>query len=126
MAVLEEFVASFGGVLLLVSHDRYFLDTLVDKLFILPSDGSGQIKVTAVITIIPLREREREREARRETYATGSGNTPPTGDPHRGEDPAEEPPPEGRATQGTHTEHTLTDAFEGSGEPEVPLHPMLG
>jgi len=32
----------------------------------------------------------------------------PTGDPHSGEDPAEDPPPEGRATQGTHTEHTQT------------------
>jgi len=30
-----------------------------------------------------------------------------TGDPHRGEGPTEDPPPEGRATQGTHTEkHT--------------------
>ena len=37
------------------------------------------------------------------------GGAPPTGeDPHRGEDPAEDPPPEGRATQGTHTEHTQT------------------
>ena len=32
-----------------------------------------------------------------------------TGDPHRGEGPTEDPPPEGRATQGTHTEHTQTD-----------------
>jgi len=30
------------------------------------------------------------------------------GDPHRGEDPAEDPPMEGRFTQGTHTEHTQT------------------
>jgi len=29
-----------------------------------------------------------------------------TGDPHRGQGPTEDPPPEGRATQGTHTEHT--------------------
>jgi len=34
--------------------------------------------------------------------------TPPTGDPHRGEDPTEDPPPEGRATQGNHTEHKQT------------------
>ena len=56
-----------------------------------------------------LREREREREARRGTDAAGNrnkGRTSPTGDPHRGEDPAEDPPPEGRATQETHTEHT--------------------
>jgi len=31
-----------------------------------------------------------------------------TGDPHRAEGPTEDPPPEGRATQGTHTEHTQT------------------
>jgi len=29
-----------------------------------------------------------------------------TGGPHRGEGPTEDPPPEGRATQGTHIEHT--------------------
>jgi len=29
-----------------------------------------------------------------------------TGDPHRGEGPTEDPPPEGRATQGIRTEHT--------------------
>jgi len=39
---------------------------------------------------------------------TRQGRIPSTGDPHRGEDPAEDPPPEGRATQGTHTEHTKT------------------
>ena len=67
-----------------------------------------------------LRERERKREARRGTDATGNGNTagedrrvPPTGDPHRGEGPAEGPPPEGRATQGTHTEHKR----QASGDP---------
>jgi len=31
-----------------------------------------------------------------------------TGDPHRGEGPTEDPPPEGRVTQGTNTEHTQT------------------
>jgi len=39
---------------------------------------------------------------------TRQKRTLPTGDPHRGEDPIEDPPPEGRATQGTHTEHTQT------------------
>jgi len=31
-----------------------------------------------------------------------------TGDPHRGEGPTEDPPPEGRATQGTQTGHIQT------------------
>ena len=52
-------------------------------------------------------ERQDEEQMPRET-GTRQGRTPPTGDPHRREDPAENPPPEGRATQGTHTEHTQT------------------
>ena len=50
-------------------------------------------------------KRQDEEQMPRET-GTRQGRTLPTGDPHRWEDPAEYPPPEGRATQGTHTEHT--------------------
>jgi len=39
---LEEFLENFGGCLIVVSHDRYFLDKLVDHLFIF--EGEGQIK----------------------------------------------------------------------------------
>lgn len=37
--VLEEFLEKFTGCLLLVSHDRYFMDHLVDQLFIFEGDG---------------------------------------------------------------------------------------
>lgn len=40
--ILEEFLENFQGVLLMVSHDRYFMDKLVDHLFIF--DGHGNIK----------------------------------------------------------------------------------
>ncbi|MBN8701852.1 MAG: ABC-F family ATP-binding cassette domain-containing protein [Bacteroidetes bacterium] len=36
---LEEFLMSFGGCLLVVSHDRYFMDKLVDHLFVFEGDG---------------------------------------------------------------------------------------
>lgn len=36
---LEDFLLQFGGCLLIVSHDRYFMDTLVDHLFIFKGDG---------------------------------------------------------------------------------------
>jgi len=39
---LEDFLLSFAGCLLLVSHDRYFLDKLVDHIFIF--EGNGKIK----------------------------------------------------------------------------------
>ncbi|MEZ4721724.1 MAG: ABC-F family ATP-binding cassette domain-containing protein [Flavobacteriales bacterium] len=36
---LEEFLENFQGCLMVVSHDRYFLDKLVDHLFIFEGDG---------------------------------------------------------------------------------------
>ena len=39
---LEEFLDSYKGCLILVSHDRYFLDKLVDHLFVF--EGGGKIK----------------------------------------------------------------------------------
>jgi len=40
--VLEEFLLEFEGCLLVVSHDRYFMDKIVDHLFIF--EGDGKIK----------------------------------------------------------------------------------
>jgi ATP-binding cassette subfamily F protein uup len=40
--VLEEYLKEFKGCLLIVSHDRYFLDKCVDHLFVFK--GDGQIK----------------------------------------------------------------------------------
>lgn len=37
--VLEDFLDKFSGCLLLVSHDRYFMDHLVDQLFVFEGDG---------------------------------------------------------------------------------------
>ncbi len=40
--VLEEFLESFKGSLLLVSHDRYFMDKLVEHVFVF--EGNGEIR----------------------------------------------------------------------------------
>ena len=40
MNILEEFLLGYGGCLLIVSHDRYFMDKVADTLFILEDDGS--------------------------------------------------------------------------------------
>jgi len=37
--VLEEFLESFGGCVLVVSHDRYFMDKIVDHIFAFEGDG---------------------------------------------------------------------------------------
>lgn len=39
LSVLENFLLEFGGCLLVVSHDRYFMDRLVDHLFVFEGDG---------------------------------------------------------------------------------------
>jgi ATP-binding cassette subfamily F protein uup len=39
LAVLENFLSEFPGCLLIVSHDRYFMDRLVDHLFVFEGDG---------------------------------------------------------------------------------------
>ena len=40
MNILEQFLSGFGGCLLIVSHDRYFMDKVADTLFILENDGT--------------------------------------------------------------------------------------
>jgi ABC transport system ATP-binding/permease protein len=38
--VLEEYLSNFGGCLIIVSHDRFFMDKVVDHLFIFEGDGA--------------------------------------------------------------------------------------
>lgn len=40
MNILEDFLMRYEGCLLLVTHDRYFMDKVTDSLFILEEDGS--------------------------------------------------------------------------------------
>ncbi|HZL12066.1 MAG TPA: ABC-F family ATP-binding cassette domain-containing protein [Prolixibacteraceae bacterium] len=42
LAVLEEYLRVFEGCVIIVSHDRYFMDEIVDHLFVF--DGEGNIK----------------------------------------------------------------------------------
>ena len=42
MSVLEEYLRGFQGCLIVVSHDRYFMDKMVDHLFVF--EGEGEIK----------------------------------------------------------------------------------
>ncbi len=42
LAVLEDYLQSFQGCLIVVSHDRYFMDKMVDHLFVF--NGGGNVK----------------------------------------------------------------------------------
>ena len=45
MSVLEDYLRTFQGCLIVVSHDRYFMDKMVDHLFVF----EGQAKITDII-----------------------------------------------------------------------------
>jgi ATP-binding cassette subfamily F protein uup len=42
LAVLESFLSDYPGCVLIVSHDRYFMDRLVDHLFVF--EGNGEVR----------------------------------------------------------------------------------
>ncbi|MCU0388611.1 MAG: ABC-F family ATP-binding cassette domain-containing protein [Chitinophagaceae bacterium] len=42
LAVLENFLSEYEGCVMIVSHDRYFMDRLVDHLFVF--DGDGEVR----------------------------------------------------------------------------------
>ena len=42
LTILEDYLNSFSGIVITVSHDRYFLDNIVDRIFEL--DGKGHIR----------------------------------------------------------------------------------
>lgn len=41
LTILEDYLNSFSGIVIAVSHDRYFLDNVVDRIFEL--DGEGHV-----------------------------------------------------------------------------------
>lgn len=42
LTILEDYIISFGGIIITVSHDRYFLDNVVDRIFAF--DGNGHLQ----------------------------------------------------------------------------------
>ena len=40
LTILEDYLDSFNGIIITVSHDRYFLDNLVDRIFAFEGDGT--------------------------------------------------------------------------------------
>lgn len=72
MNILEDFLTQFKGCLLIVSHDRYFMDKVCDTLFILEDDGSvsGFVgKCSEYIELLKEQEREEKLNAAAEQKA---------------------------------------------------------
>ncbi len=62
MNILEQFLLSFQGCLLVVSHDRYFMDKICDTLFIMEKDGSISGFVGKCSEYIELKENQEFQE----------------------------------------------------------------
>jgi ATP-binding cassette subfamily F protein uup len=66
--VLEEFLLDFPGCIIIVTHDRYFMDKIVDHLFVF--EGNGQIKdFNGGYTDYRELQKEKDRELRRQEKA---------------------------------------------------------
>lgn len=69
MNILEKFLMDFGGCLLIVSHDRYFMDKVADTMFVLENDGSVSGFVGKCSEYIDYREEKRAQEKEEEKAA---------------------------------------------------------
>ena len=73
MNILEQFLMNYEGCLLLVSHDRYFMDKTVDSLFILEEDGSISGFVGKCSEYIEYREELRQQKEKEEKDSKKNG-----------------------------------------------------
>lgn len=62
MNILEQFLSSYKGCLLIVSHDRYFMDKVADTLFVLEEDGSISGYVGKCSEYIEYRNQKKQEE----------------------------------------------------------------
>jgi len=73
LRILEDFLVDFSGCLLIVSHDRYFMDRVVDHLFVF--EGEGQVRDFPG-NYTQYRQKEKETEAQKKNPKEIKGEVP--------------------------------------------------
>lgn len=68
LGILENYLEEFGGCLIIVSHDRFFLDSTVDHLFVM--EGDGKVKDFPGTYTEYRRSKEEERQLRQKIKQT--------------------------------------------------------
>lgn len=77
LGILEEYLSEFKGCVIIVSHDRFFLDTTVDHLFVMEGDGTVRdFPGTYTEYAQACEERQKEENAAREEKQVSAGNRP--------------------------------------------------
>nr|WP_300047003.1 ABC-F family ATP-binding cassette domain-containing protein [uncultured Nocardioides sp.] len=91
--VLEDFLDSWPGTLIVVSHDRYFLERVTDSVWALLGDGQVSMLPRGVDEYL---ERRAASASSASLGAGGGGTSQPSGD-----DPGDVPPPSQKARAGS-------------------------
>ena len=73
LGVLEEYLEEFGGCVITVSHDRYFLDRIATSILAFPGNGEIQTYPGNYTTYL---EYKRARDARQEAAETAAKPAP--------------------------------------------------
>lgn len=84
LTVLEDFLQSFSGCVLVVTHDRFFMDRLVDHVFIFEGKGEirdfpgnyTQYRIKKQLEIAEQKAQQQELEKKTETVRTEKKETP--------------------------------------------------
>lgn len=63
LSVLEDYIDSFPGVVITVSHDRYFLDRITDRLIALETDGNFEKFQGAYSEFLEKKKEEKKQDA---------------------------------------------------------------
>ena len=84
MNILEQFLESYEGCLLLVSHDRYFMDKTVDSLFIMEENGDISGFVGKCSEYIEYREEQKQALRAASEPAEGVADKTAASDSERG------------------------------------------
>jgi len=96
--LLEDFLMNFGGCLLIVSHDRYFMDKLVDHVFVFEGDGKIKDYYGNYTDFYRLKLAEEAKAARQKTITTSK--------------PAKETVSDNKPKKPTYKEKTEFEALE--------------
>lgn len=73
MNILEQFLMNYEGCLLLVSHDRYFMDKCADTMFILENDGSVSGFVGKCSEFLEVKSEERKEKIKGDVNKFSNG-----------------------------------------------------
>lgn len=63
LGILEEYLADFKGCVIIVSHDRFFLDTTVDHLFVMEGNGTVRDFPGTYSEYAAIRDEEKQKAA---------------------------------------------------------------